>query len=54
MTTTPGDKSKNIKLRPGQVRASNGVILGSGQDPDIPRWGADETDNDTVATTDGE
>lgn len=47
MTTTPGDKTLNIELQPGQVRAANGVIIGSGQDhPEIPRFGADETDND--------
>lgn len=46
MTTTPGDKTLNIELQLGQVRAANGVILGHDQDPDIPRFGADETDND--------
>lgn len=46
MTTTPGDKTLNIKLQPGQVRAPNGVILGHVQDPGTPRFGQDETDND--------
>jgi hypothetical protein len=46
MTTTPGDSTKHIKLRPGERRAANGVIIGSGADPGIPRFGADETDID--------
>jgi hypothetical protein len=36
-------------LLPGERRAANGVIIGSGADLDIPRFGADETDNDYVA-----
>lgn len=50
MTKTPGDESLTIKLRPGQVRAANGVIIGSGENPDIPRFGADQTDNDSEVT----
>jgi len=50
MTKTPGDKTLGIRLQPGQVRAPNGVILGHGQGPDIPRFGADETDNDADVT----
>jgi hypothetical protein len=50
MTTTPGNRTANIQLRPGQVRAANGVIIGSGENPDIPRFGADETDNDSEVT----
>jgi hypothetical protein len=33
-------------LQPGERRAANGVVIGSGARPDIPRFGADETDND--------
>jgi len=49
MTKTPGDKSLSVRLQPGQYRAPNGVILGHDQDPDIPRFGADE---DAEVTTD--
>lgn len=49
MTQVPGDKTKDIELRPGERRAANGVIIGSGAEPGIPRFGADETDNDYVA-----
>lgn len=49
MTQVPGDKTLNIVLRPGERRAANGVIIGSGAMPDIPRFGADQTDNDYVA-----
>jgi hypothetical protein len=36
-------------LLPGERRAANGVVIGSGAHPDIPRHGADETDNDYPA-----
>lgn len=48
MTQAPGNKTLNIKLRPGERRAANGVLIGSGADPGIPRYGADEADNDQV------
>lgn len=48
MTQAPGDKTLNIELRPGERRAANGVIIGSGAEPGIPRFGADQTDNDLV------
>lgn len=35
-------------LKPGERRAANGVIIGSGAEPDIPRFGADENDLDCV------
>lgn len=46
MTQAPGDKTRDIELLPGERRAANGVIIGSGAEPGIPRHGADETDND--------
>jgi hypothetical protein len=49
MTQAPGNKTLNVELLPGERRAANGVIIGSGADLDIPRFGADETDNDYVA-----
>ena len=39
----------DIKLLPGERRAANGVIIGSGAALGIPRFGADETDNDYPA-----
>jgi hypothetical protein len=51
MTQAPGDKTLSIKLRPGEYRAANGVIIGSGAQLDIPRFGADETDNDYLTKT---
>lgn len=48
MTQAPGDKTLGIKLRPGERRAANGVIIGSGTEPGIPRFGADENDTDYV------
>jgi len=48
VTQAPGDKTLNIELRPGERRAANGVIIGSGAEPGIPRFGADQTDNDLV------
>jgi hypothetical protein len=49
MTQTPGDKTRDIELLPGERRAANGVIIGSGAEPAIPRHGADENDNDYPA-----
>jgi hypothetical protein len=49
MTQVPGDKTLGIELRPGERRAANGVIIGSGAEPGIPRFGADQTDNDYTA-----
>lgn len=49
MTQAPGDKTLNITLLPGERRAANGVIIGSGAEPGIPRFGADQTDNDYPA-----
>jgi hypothetical protein len=46
MTQVPGDKTRDIELLPGERRAGNGVIIGSGAEPGIPRHGADETDLD--------
>lgn len=48
MSETPGDRTKNIGLLPGERRAANGVIIGSGAEPGTPRFGADETDLDEV------
>jgi hypothetical protein len=45
MTQVPGDKTKDTVLLPGERRAANGVIIGSGAEPGIPRFGADETDS---------
>jgi hypothetical protein len=39
MTSTPGDKTAGIKLEPGERRAANGVIIGSGAHPEVPRFG---------------
>jgi hypothetical protein len=36
-------------LQPGERRAANGVVIGSGAHPEVPRFGADETDNDYPA-----
>ena len=48
MTQAPGNKTTSIELLPGERRAANGVIIGSGAEPAIPRFGADETDSDYV------
>jgi hypothetical protein len=50
MTQTPGDKTADIELVSGERRAANGVIIGSGAELDIPRFGADETDLDDITT----
>jgi len=49
--TKQADTSK-IELAPGEYRAANGVIIGSGAELDIPRFGADETDLDDEAWRD--
>jgi hypothetical protein len=46
MTATPGGKTAGIELEPGERRAANGVIIGSGAALDVPRFGADENDLD--------
>lgn len=49
MTQAPGDKTLSIELRPGERRAANGVIIGSGAEPGILRFGADQNDIDPPA-----
>jgi hypothetical protein len=44
-----GAKNADVTLLPGERRAANGVIIGSGAALDIARFGADETDNDYPA-----
>jgi hypothetical protein len=46
MTEIPGYGRYEPGLLPGERRAANGVIIGSGAEPGIPRFGRDETDND--------
>jgi hypothetical protein len=48
---TQAEAEQRLELQPGQHLAPTGVISGSGAHPDIPRHGADETDNDYVAET---
>jgi hypothetical protein len=39
---------RSLGLKPGERLAANGVISGSGADPDVPRFGADENDLDDI------
>jgi hypothetical protein len=36
-------------LLPGERQAANGVVIGSGAEPGIPRFGADQNDMDEEA-----
>jgi hypothetical protein len=45
---TQAEAEQELGLQPGQHLARTGVISGSAAHPDIPRHGADETDNDHV------
>jgi hypothetical protein len=45
-TVTQDDAEFELGLTSGERLAANGVIVGSGAALDIPRFGADETDND--------
>jgi hypothetical protein len=42
------DEDDEVELLPGERRAANGVIIGSGAARDIPRFGADENDLDDI------
>jgi hypothetical protein len=44
--------SKSTTLLPGERRAANGVIIGSGAARDIPRFGSDQNDSDYPADSD--
>jgi hypothetical protein len=48
-TLTQEDAEAALRLEPGERLCANGVISGSAAHPDIPRHGADETDNDHPA-----
>jgi hypothetical protein len=39
-------------LQPGERRAANGVVIGSGAHPEVPRFGAEQTDQDYPASED--
>jgi len=43
---TQADAEQALRLEPGERLCANGVISGSGAHPEIPRHGADETDQD--------
>jgi hypothetical protein len=43
------DVAQALGLEPGERLAPTGVIIGSGAHPGIPRFGADQTDNDYPA-----
>lgn len=46
---TREDAEQRLGLEPGERLCANGVISGSAAHPDIPRHGADETDQDYPA-----
>lgn len=37
-----------VELEPGEHVAPTGVVVGSGAHPEVPRFGADETDQDPI------
>jgi hypothetical protein len=43
---TQAEAERSLGLEPGERLGRNGVINGAGAHPDIPRFGADETDSD--------
>jgi hypothetical protein len=48
---TQADAEQALRLEPGEHLCANGVISGSGAHPEIPRHGADETDQDYPVPT---
>jgi hypothetical protein len=46
---TQEQAERALGLAPGERLAANGVVIGSGGHPDVPRYGADETDLDAPA-----
>lgn len=45
---TQEDAERRLGLEPGERLCANGVISGSAAHPEVPRHGADETDQDYV------
>jgi hypothetical protein len=48
-TITQEQAEQALGLLPGERLAANGVIIGAGAEPGIPRFGADENDIDYPA-----
>lgn len=49
---TQAQADEALGLEPGEHLAPSGVVTGSGAHPEIPRFGADQTDNDHLPDAD--